>query len=460
MKINLTGTARDGKTVFLSSLLWQLAESESADFRLGDGLRLSGFRELNGRGNLEETFPFDHYRDSLSRSRLWPKKTTDCYRYACEVSWVYRKRPLMKKLGRLCHFKFSNQQKLEFYDFPGERVADAAIAAIEDYGQWSDRLLRHFESHSDYLAAVSPYLDLQKRLVDGDHQEPSQMADRVVHAYKLALAGLVHGYKPLISPSTFMLDRQGSVAKPATDEELAATRLAGVTEDSQFAPLTKEMRTAFPALAKLMAAHYRDYRRTVSLPLFKEIGQAERLIVLVDIPSILAGGVGRYNDCRQIVLDLFEALRPDSSIGALLARSLTFWRGRLKKVAFVATKADLVHPDDIRNGRLKSLLRQMTVQAKHRLPGVEFEWFACSAIHSTRAGSATGKLIGRLMADNPERKEMEYSVSSLPESWPADWKPRDYQFASVCPEVPGNLQIPPKHLGMDRILDFLIGDRI
>jgi predicted YcjX-like family ATPase len=460
MKIGITGPSSGGKTVFLSSLLWQLQEHNSDHFNLGPGVELQGFGEVTAGSGSGEPFPFEQYRDSLSRQKHWPEKTTDCYRYACEVTRSDWNHWNLGRLKRFAEFQFSDRQRLEFFDFPGERIADAAVAAMERYTDWSDHLFRHFRSHSDYLEAVSPYLSLQKQLI-GDPQvgDPAQVALRIVHAYKLALAGLVHGYKPLISPSTFLLSRNGDVARPVSDEELATSRIAGASDQSQFAPLAKEMRAAYPALTKLMATHYRSYRQTLALPLFEEIGQSQCLVVLVDIPSILAGGVGRYNDNRQIVLDLFEALRPDSSIGARLSRLFAFWRGSLKKVAFVAAKADLVLPEDIRNDRIESLLRQMTGRAKTMLPDVEFDWFVCSAIHSTRAGTAPGKLIGRTMKNNPNLEEREFSVSALPEGWPADWRPGDYQFADVYPDVAQNQQIAPRHIGLDRLFKFLIGGK-
>jgi predicted YcjX-like family ATPase len=453
MQVGITGIANGGKTVFLSSLLWQLAERESAEFEL-NGIRVDGFSELPARsGDGVTEFPFKRYRDSLAHSGQWPEKTTDCFRYACSFKrsdWKRLNFGRLKRLGRLQH---NEVQRLRFFDFPGERIADAAIAAFDDYAAWSDHMLHHFQSHQDYRAALTPYLKLLDEL--GEESEEERSA-RIVHAYKLVLAGLVHGYKPLISPSTFLLDQKGNQARPASDEALASSRICGLDADRQFAPLPESVRSALPRLAKQMAKHYRAYRRQLAAPLFEEIGRSRCLIVLVDIPSLLAGGVGRYNDNRQIVLDLFDALRPDSSLGGKLWNLLTFWKGSLKRVAFVAAKADLVDPVDMANGRLESLLRQMTTRASQMLPNMEFDWFVCSAIRSTRAGSKPGTLVGRPVRNNPEGAEMEYAVSGLPERWPDDWAAGDFRFPNVLPEVPKNLQIPPSHLGLDRLFNFLI----
>ena len=115
-----------------------------------------------------------------------------------------------------------------------------------------------------------------------------------------------------------------------------------------------------------------------------------------------------------------------------------------------------MHPDDVRNGRLTSLLQQMTIRAKNMMPGIEFEWFVCSAIQSTRAGSAPATLIGKKAMNNTGRHEVEFAVPALPDSWPDDWGAGEFRFTIVLPNVSKNLQIPPKHIGLDRLFDFLI----
>ncbi|MBN2686295.1 MAG: YcjX family protein [Pontiellaceae bacterium] len=448
MQIGITGIANGGKTVFLSSLLWQLAEIENADdFSLGK-IKLSGFRDVSGHG--KEAFPFEKFRDSLSRNGQWPEKTTDSFRAICEFhrsDWNKLDFRRLKRLGRLQH---NDVQKLEFFDFAGERIADAAIAAFDNYAEWSAHMLQHFESHADYRAAAMPFMQHLENLSDETE------AAEIIHAYKLVLAGLAIGYKPLVSPSVFLLGRDGSAAGIAPDRALAASRLSGLDEEHQFAPLSAAAMEACPKLAVQMARNYKKYRRNVAAPLFEEIGKSRRLVVLVDIPSLLAGGVGRYNDNRQIVLDLFDALRPNSSIGAKLLNLLTFWKGGLEKVAFVAVKSDLVHPDDIKNGRVESLLRQMTVKAKGMLPNVEFGWFVCSAIQSTRSGNTSNTLIGRPAVNNQEKEEREFTIPTLPENWPGNWSPGDFRFTSVLPAIHPNLQVPPKQFGMDRVFRFLI----
>jgi predicted YcjX-like family ATPase len=451
VRIAVTGLSMSGKSAFLTSLLWQLAEYESADFVFGSkgSAKIRRFRmcRMGGR-NGSAAFPFELYREALTRSGMWPEKTKDCYHLACEYSRTDWQRPHLKRLVRL---KFNSGQRIECLDFPGERIADAAVAALDDYGEWSDHVLDHLASHGDYRQAAEPFFEVLKA-------QPL-VGEDVVESYKLTLARLIHAYKPFISPSVFLLDRAGEQAKRLDPEQLAASRLVGLDESCEFAPLSASAREASPKLAAKMARYYRTYRRELALPLFNEIGRCNRLVVLVDVPSLLMGGVGRYNDNRQILLDLFESLRPDSSLGGRLRRLLGLFQGRIDRVALVAAKADLVHPSDLENGRLLSLLKQMTARAKTILDDVEVRTFVCSACQSTRPGNDDHTLIGRLSAQKADDPETEFAVSPLPEQWPEDWSAGEYRFSRVLASAPRNLQIPPRHLGLDKIFHFLTTEK-
>lgn len=434
-RVAVTGIAGGGKTVFLTSCLSQLAESDQAEHFLGGAVKLKSFYEPVHSNDGNINFPFERYRRLMAAGGSWPDKTVDCFRYQCEFErsdWHFFK------------------QRLSFYDFPGERIADAAIAAISDYHEWSEHILTYYKQHPDYEGVVSEYFDMLKT---GEVSEAG-----VIKKYELTLARLILGYKPLISPSCFLLGTDGSKAKPGTAEQIAGSRYSGLDEQCRFAPLPRDLCRSHPEMAANMRRNYRLYRRQVVLPVFKELGKSDCLVVLVDIPSLLAGGVGRYNDNRQILMDLADAMRPDTSIGAKLLNTLKFWRPKLKKVAFVASKADLVSGEDVNNGNLESLLHQMTVRGAKGMPDVESKWFVCSGCCSTRPGSKPGLLIGKLTHNNPDGKEIEFEVSRLPQTWPPQWDSGDYRFYKVYPQASQNIQIPPKSFGLDGILKFILGN--
>ncbi len=438
-KIAVTGIAHSGKTAFLTSLLSHLAEHDPHHFVFGQGARVRDFRELPFQARYGGPFRLDRARDYLARRQAWPGKTRDCSHYRCSFrrsDWSFR------------------QSRLHFFDLPGERIADAAIAAFENYADWSDHTLRHLEDHSGYHDAAKVFLRLQR--------EKTLDAATLLGSYRLALANLILGFQPLISPSTFWLDVAGDQPRSRTAPEIAAERRSGLEPEGghpgEFAPLSSRARKQHPDLAAEMARAYRRYRRQVALPVFDELRESDRLIVLVDVASLLVGGDGRYNDNRQILDDLFEALRPGSLLGARLLGLLGIKVWPLQRVAFVAAKADGVLPEDVENGRLIGLLRAMTERVRHKLPGVTCEWLAASACVSTRVGAAANTLVGRPAQYPADGPEMEFTVSRLPEIWPKSWSPGDFAFYRVHPTAPRNLQIPPPHLGLDRVFDFIAGE--
>ena len=469
-KIAVTGIANSGKTMFLTSLLWQLHEFEDADFFLENNVKITGFREIRSNSS----FPFYKFQEAMAKQGEWPRKTKDVHQYVGEF----------KRSDRLL------KQRMEFLDFPGERIADAAIAGYDDFGDWSDHMFDYFESDSGYREAAHDFRCESEHVLSEpenqswsgvesvsqqQRQRPKGMRHRIrksledalsrrqggrdhlrnqiARGYRKALARFALDCKPFISPSVFLLDRLGDLARPAPPDVLAEKRLCGLDASSEFAPLPKHLREIHPGLARDMQTHYQRYRKEIVRPLFQNLSDSQSLIVLVDIPSLLLGGVDRYNDNRQIVLDLFETMHGDSSIGNLL-RQLRFWSPALQRIAFVATKADLVRKSDLKAGRLKSLLRSMNRRAKNLLPDAEVEWFDCSVCISTTP-MHDDKLRGVRVEDNPKRLPMEFVVSPLPEEWPSDWNQESYLFPSVFPDPPRNYQTPPRHRNLDTVFDFV-----
>ncbi len=443
VRVALTGIAGGGKTVFLSSLIAQLSEFDSASFKPRGDVCIHDFRELQIRNKNWKQFKFDTYRECLARG-IWPQKTVASAKYLCDYA--------RSDWERSFSFNRLYRQSLEFFDFPGERISDAAIAAYKDYSDWSEHILLHFTDHHEYSQHLENYLT--------SIQSVSRLNTiEVIKQYRLLLARLIIDYKPLISPSTFLLSADGNVAKPAAAEEIAAHQHCGLREGCEFAPLPRSILEKHPEILSDMQDAYKDYRQNIALPLFDEISQANCLVVLIDIPSLLAGGVDRYNDNRQILLDLFDTIRSDTGIGKLLKQFLSFFTGGLERVAFVATKMDMVDKKDIENGKLRGLLKLMTQRARRALPDIEFDWFTCSACYSTKNSDKPNHLIGKLHLNNPDNQWIEYPVPELPDIWPESWDYHDYPFYSILPDAPRNMQIPPNQTGLERIFDFITGGK-
>ena len=435
--IAITGTGASGKTMFLTSLLWQLREWDHADFSVANDARISSFAPRNARPTPDDVFPFDRFQDALVARGEWPTKTRDIQRYSCQ----YRRED---------RARWRNPQRLNLIDLPGERVADAAIAAFDDFAEWSDDVFAYFEDHSEYKAGRE-----FRRKVETDEMEP----EAIVGAYRHVLAEFVRDRRPLVTPSVFLLDGQGTLARHIEEGEersLADERLAGHEPEAQFAPLPPVLRERHPELLQTMRGHYKEYREVIATPYFEHLASSESLIVLVDIPLVLRGGVERFNDTRKTIEDLFETLSKEARWGRRLARALKRRSmASVRRIAFVANKADLVSREDWKIDRLKSLLQEMNGRAREKLPEVETKWFVCSACVSTEPGQEGYSLTGAPLHDNASKALHEYQVSPLPEAWPRDWRPGDFSYRDVYPKVGPNTLYPPRHHQLDAVFDFV-----
>ena len=171
-KIAVTGIANSGKTVFLTSLLWQLHEFEGADFGLENGVRVAGFRKIRS----ESTFPFDKFQDAMAKQGEWPRKTKDIHQFVGEF----------KRSDRL------RKQQVEFLDFPGERIADAAIAGYDDFGDWSDHMLDHFESDSGYRRAAHVFQQEMEGILSDPQNRFWRGSEKFEHQFQQGLKGIGH----------------------------------------------------------------------------------------------------------------------------------------------------------------------------------------------------------------------------------------------------------------------------
>ena len=438
-RVGIVGQYNAGKTVLLTSLINHLQDHDPERFALGSpNTRIRKFEKLPCDAGWAE-FPFAKHRDSLVHAGSWPEKTSDRYQYTCQFE--------------RSDWSFSDVV-LKLFDLPGERVADAAMLG-RNYADWSDHTLHHLQSDTPYREQCLPFL--QAIL------QPNATEIELVDSYKLALANLILSYKPLISPSTFLLDKTGNKARPADAATLANSRICGLDASRQFTPLPPALRET--PTGKLFAVHYDEYRTEIVEHFLSALRSCHALIVMLDIPMLLAGGVGMYDDNRQMVRDLFHVLEPGESLLGTSVRHLSklFLPREMRpswitRVAFVAPKLDLIHPGD--RDRALHLLRRMVGKVAADRDGVSHEFFPCSAVVSTKPDEKS--LIGVPLRDASGKKiapgpEQRFTPSTVPTDWPRSWEPGEYAFPEVYPIVPRRKDCPPEQINLDRVLTFVLG---
>lgn len=447
-RVGVVGLFAAGKTVLLTSLVNHLADHDPDRFRLGSGrspVALRKFRPAPPTAGWEP-FPYAAGRDALVNKGKWPAKTRDRSEYACRFErsdWVF------------------SDVVLRLYDFPGERLADAAMLG-RTYAEWSD----HWHA---LTAADTVQRECGRAFLD-TLAVPTTPADELLAAYRLALATAISAphYKPFVSPSTFLLDADGRLARGDTPEAVAAGRVAGLTADAQFCPLPANFRGKRPELAGTFAATYEQYQTAVVGPYVEALRSCHALIVVVDVLHLLAAGVGACNDNRQILRDLFDVLGPGETFVKRIARNAAELvvpgaLAAISKVAFVVPKIDLVHPRD--RDKLPHLLKQFVGKLADDRDGLAAGYFPVSAIRSTKALAANDPertLVGVPYRDaagarQPPGVEQRFPATALPDEWPHAWRAGEYTFPEVYPAVPALHSYPPDQIGLDRVVAFVLG---
>ena len=438
-RIGIVGLYASGKTVFLTSLIDHLRHHYPGEgFRLGrDGrVRIRKFTPLSPEDGWQR-FPYESARKRLVHGEKWPEKSTERMQFACSFE----------------RSDWYSRVNLKIYDLPGERIADVPMAG-RDFADWSRMTLTRFRSDRDYEEQASEFLSLI--------EEPGNLTeDAAVRAYKHALAELALRYKGYVCPSSFLLDQHGSYAIHDSPQNLVSERFVGLDEERQFTPLPPDAAEKEPDLYQSFQERYRAYRDEFARPIARALKRCHGLIVLVDIPMLLAGGVGMYNDNKQMITGLLSALRPGQGRARALLTKLgeAFlphqWRpSAITRLAFAAAKVDRVHPMD--RDRVLHLLKRMVRKPAEDIDGVKVGFWNCCAVKSTEAISDTERRLCAVLDDGESEDERKYSVSAVPEDWPLSWEAGTYSFPRVRPKMPQRIDSPPRQQNLDRIFDFVM----
>jgi uncharacterized protein len=394
--------------------------------------------------NLSE-FDKDVYWAAISDDHIWPAKTRATSAYRCQFEredWSF------------------TDVDLTFYDFPGERFSDATMLG-KSYEEWSDALLKYLELDRTYRELVQEYLSLQN--------QPDLDSKTLIQSYNRTLASLTLHYRPLITPSTFILDQFGKAPSTSDVEKMASEHYSGLSQETQFAPMSAALRHRLPDVQERFAKHYDAYSLEIPQTSFDLLKRCHRLIVLIDLTNILASNVGRLDDSEAIIENVLRSCVQERSGWGRLRMFLSSallpntWRpAGISRIAFVATKSDMVHPSQVDN--LLGLLRGL-VKKKIRDYKIRHDYFTCAAIRSTETDD--DKLLGHPVYTPEGRRRRapeindfmaELNPSDVPENWPDSWELGTYFFPEVWPRIPRRKSDPPEQQGLNRIFNYLLDE--
>ena len=442
IRLGVTGLARSGKTVFITSLIANLMDRGRMPqlVAAADGRIEAAFLQPQP----DDTVPRFDYENHLAAltgpDPHWPEST----RTISELRLSLRVRPT----GLLSGLQGPRTVHLDIVDYPGEWLLDLGLLE-KSYADWSRDMLARIEGR----VSARDYLERVAEIAPGDSHDEA-VAQGLAKTYADYLwQARDEGYYDC-TPGRFLLPGDLAGSPVLTFAPLP------VTGPSQRGSLQREMERRFEA-----------YKAKVVKPFFREhFARIDRQVVLVDALGAIHSGPRAVEDLRRAMGDILGAFRPGRA--SLLARLLG--AKRVEKILFAATKADHLH--HAQHARLTAIMEALLREARDRadFAGAETRAMAIASLRATTEEALTheGRQLdcvrGRLLDSG---RQAAFYPGDLPED-PArllsparkgaeSWLGADYEVMRFAPASlnlkPGD---GPPHIRLDRAAQFLIGDRI
>ncbi|WP_308916450.1 YcjX family protein [Jannaschia sp. LMIT008] len=437
LRLGVTGLARSGKTVFITSLVANMIDRGRMPALTASSRIEAAFLQPQP----DDTVPRFEYESNLHTltgpTPHWPDST----RAVSELRLSLR----VRQGGMLSGLSGARVLHLDIVDYPGEWLLDLSLMD-QGFDAWSARALTRLAtwgvtSYADALAGIDP---------DGPFHEGD--AQTLARAYTVALHAARDAGAYDLTPGRFLLPGEMDGSPVLT-----------------FAPLPPGT-DARGTLRRELARRFAAYKAQVVRPFFRDhFARLDRQVVLLDVLGAIRRGPGAVAEMREAMTDLLRAFRP-GRIGWLM--SLAGLR-RVDRILFAATKADHLH--HTQHARLQAILEAMVRDARDRadFAGATTKALALASLRTTteetrEVGDETVAMIRGHLLDG---RRVALHPGALPEdpmrllgqarAGADGWGDGDYDLMDFAP-APGTLRRGegPPHIRMDRAAEFLFGDRL
>ena len=442
LRLGVTGLARAGKTVFITSLVANLMDRGRMP---GLGAAADGRIQTAWlQPQPDDTVPRFAFEDHLAALTgphpHWPAPTSAISELRLSLK--------IAPQGMLGAISGARVLHLDIIDYPGEWLLDLRLME-QDFAQWSAEVLGRAATRAEAAGFLAHLKSVPADAAFGEEQARA-LADSYTAYLQAARRA---GYSDC-TPGRFLMpgDLRGSPAL-------------------SFAPMPPEAAVGRGSLGREMQRRFEAYKARVVKPFFREhFARIDRQVVLVDLLGAIHAGPRAMEDLGQAMNGILGAFRPGGN--AWLMRLLGM--KRVEKILFAATKADHIHHSQ--HGRMTAIMEALLRSARDRadFAGAKTRAMAIAALRATveeerevngeRLGMVRGRLLetGREAALFPGTLPEDPSQLLVPARTGAErWLDGDYSVMNFAPSA-GSLRpgMGPPHIRLDQAAEFLIGDRL
>ena len=362
VRLGVTGLARAGKTVFISSLIHNLCAGGRLPFF--DAAAQGRIRRAYLEPQPDDAVPRFDYEGHLAALTGDPPHWPESTRRLSQVRLTLEYEPQGLLRRRFGHSRLH----IDIVDYPGEWLLDLPLLSL-GYDAWARRSLALSHEGDRKTLARAWHRHLEGVDPTADESEPVAAESAKIFTDYLAECRRDPYALSTVPPGRFLMpgELEGSPALT-------------------FAPLRLPESGSAPrgSLWAMMARRFESYKTHVVKPFFRDhFARLDRQIVLVDALAALNAGPDAVRDLERALAEILTCFRPGRSswLSGILSR-------KIDRIVFAATKADHLHHTS--HDRLEALLGALTCQAMERaaFAGADVKVVAMAAVRATREGEA------------------------------------------------------------------------
>ncbi|MEO8530944.1 MAG: YcjX family protein, partial [Deltaproteobacteria bacterium] len=347
VRLGVTGLARSGKTVFITSLVSNLLEQ-------GRMALLTGAPRIQAaylQPQPDDTVPRFDYEGHLAALTGVPAKWPLSTKSVSELRVSLKVQPG----GFLSGLRSPRVVHIDIVDYPGEWLLDLTLLD-RSYDEWSMLVLGRLAKRREADAFLTALPDSAATFDETRLRDLSEVYVSALQALRDA------GYSDC-TPGRFLMPGE----------------LAG-SPALTFVPLAKNERVGRASLWRECERRYEAYRKQIVKPFYRDhFAKIDRQIVLVDVLGALHAGPDAFDNLRLVMADVMKAFRP----GRNGFFSEMFLGRRVEKLLFAATKADHLHHRQ--HAKLQALTEALLAEARQRasFAGAQTQAVALASLRAT-----------------------------------------------------------------------------